>query len=702
MKRSFNLFRDISIKGRLMGVSFLILLALALLGWALWHGYTFQRESTRAAVDIEHLSGEFNKLVRLLNEYVITEGSGSSEEQLRLARQSFDESFALTIEGIADIGLAERFKVETASAREEFFTGLEVMLSYDEVTAEDDEAMLIFGRMLAGSEKILAAISATSEEITTVLTARSDKLLKVVATAGVFVPLLVFLLLFSLQRSIARPVKKLAQLASRAADGDLSQRIELDRGDELGSLADSFNGMTESLNAMISRLSEVTTTLAKEVGGAAATVNESSNNISGVVQSQAEAMIVANSASGAMGESMNEVALGAENLHVYAEQSSSAIMQVTDSISTVAEYTTQYADKASEAAASVQQIIGNVRDTFEGIQSVTASSQEVAATVREVMSTVQDVEEKAQSSAEIANRVSKKAAEEGMVSVRAAVDGMARIESTVETLFATVNGLGERSREIEQVLAVIDDITDQTALLALNAAILAAQAGEHGSAFSVLAGEIKSLAARTSDSTQEIGQMIEAVQTESLDSIRKATEGRRAVKEGAALVGEVERALVEISDDSTQASIQASFIKSAAEEEAQFIRFISESVQAIAEKMNTISYSSHQQDAGSREVLAKMEYIAAQADPIKRAIEEQLKSGDQISDSAKKVSEQAVEIAGLIEAQRKRGEELATSITEIDSSTGEVSIKAEEMDRAVSHLVGRSEELLEELKKFSL
>ena len=94
------------------------------------------------------------------------------------------------------------------------------------------------------------------------------------------------------------------------------------------------------------------------------------------------------------------------------------------------------------------------------------------------------------------------------------MEGMKNIKSSVEKTNDFVKKLGVRSDEIGKILNVIDDITDQTTLLALNAAILAAQAGEHGKGFSVVAEEIKDLAERTAFSTQEIGSLIQSVQEE--------------------------------------------------------------------------------------------------------------------------------------------------------------------------------------------
>ena len=116
--------------------------------------------------------------------------------------------------------------------------------------------------------------------------------------------------------------------------------------------------------------------------------------------------------------------------------------------------------------------------------------------------------------ARLAEKVSREASERGMTAIREAIKGMQNIRQAVEATADVVNRLGKRSQEIGQILKVIDEVTDQTSLLALNAAILAAQAGEHGKGFAVVADEIKDLADRTAASTQEITGLISAVREE--------------------------------------------------------------------------------------------------------------------------------------------------------------------------------------------
>ena len=130
-----------------------------------------------------------------------------------------------------------------------------------------------------------------------------------------------------------------------------------------------------------------------------------------------------------------------------------------------------------------------------------------------------------------------KSAENGQAKVRQTIEGMNEIREATETAEQVIKSLGRRTKEIGAIVDVIDDVADETNLLALNAAIIAAQAGEHGRAFSVVADEIKDLADRVLASTKEIGTLISAVQEESGNAIGAIEKGTRSRGLGCRPVG---------------------------------------------------------------------------------------------------------------------------------------------------------------------
>src|SRR5512135_1629229 len=168
-----------------------------------------------------------------------------------------------------------------------------------------------------------------------------------------------------------------------------------------------------------------------------------------------------------------------------------------------------------------------------------------------------------------------------MRSIEKTIDGMNRMETTARRTADVVNRLGGRAESIGSILTVIEDITDQTSLLALNAAILAAQAGEHGKGMSVVATEIRELANRTAASTQEISKLIVAVQEDSREAVAVMGKGVQLTTEGTRLAREAGDALQKILERAGQAREMSHAISRAAAEQTVGMRQVSEAVDRI-------------------------------------------------------------------------------------------------------------------------
>ena len=152
-------------------------------------------------------------------------------------------------------------------------------------------------------------------------------------------------------------------------------------------------------------------------------------------------------------------------------------------------------------------------------------------------------------------------AEEGRTAVTASVEAMDTIAGRVDQIAARALGLGEKSQEIGRILVVIDDLAEQTNLLALNAAIEAARAGEHGRGFAVVASEVRKLAERAQESTGQIQAIVAEIQAETNATIIASEEGSKEVRTGTELARGVVEALERISgmvDETTTAAKEIS------------------------------------------------------------------------------------------------------------------------------------------------
>jgi methyl-accepting chemotaxis protein len=170
---------------------------------------------------------------------------------------------------------------------------------------------------------------------------------------------------------------------------------------------------------------------------------------------------------------------------------------------------------------------------------------------------------------------------------------MNRIAQQVKSSAATVAGLGERSDQIGAIIGTIEDIADQTNLLALNAAIEAARAGEQGRGFAVVADEVRALAERTTRATREIGEMIKSIQSETREAVGAMEEGVREVENGTREAAKSGDSLQEILQQISEVTMQVNQIATAAEEQTATTGEITNNIMQITDVVQDTSKGAH-------------------------------------------------------------------------------------------------------------
>jgi methyl-accepting chemotaxis protein len=253
----------------------------------------------------------------------------------------------------------------------------------------------------------------------------------------------------------------------------------------------------------------------------------------------------------------------------------------------------QISDTSGQVAAAATQLQSTAEQIATGAEEVAAQTGTVATAGHEMAATSADIAQNCQMAAEGAQRASQ-TAQNGAEVVEKTVRVMGQIAEKVQESAKTVESLGARSDQIGAIIGTIEDIADQTNLLALNAAIEAARAGEQGRGFAVVADEVRALAERTTRATREIGEMIKAIQHETKGAVAAMEQGVHQVESGTMEAAKSGQALHDILQQVNDVAMQVNQIATAAEEQTATTSEISSNMQQITEVVQQTSRGAHE------------------------------------------------------------------------------------------------------------
>jgi methyl-accepting chemotaxis protein len=507
------------------------------------------------------------------------------------------------------------------------------------------------------------------------------------------------LVVYLLFREIAlKPIESLHVALSRVASGDLSHTMDVTTKDEIGDLGRAANKMSQDLKGLMESVYQTATqtgTSSEQIATGSHSVQEGAIATSQATEEtlvSVQEMVVLNKG----------VAENAGEMSQSATDASSSASEMASSIEEVSRNAGVLAAAVEDTASSVEEMIASIKQVSENTDALSASAEETSSSITEMSSTIKEVEQRAVESTSLAEQVSRDASERGMTAAKEAIEGMQNIKATVEASATVVNRLGKRSHEIGQVLKVIDEVTDQTGLLALNAAILAAQAGEHGKGFTVVAEEIKDLAERTAASTQEIAGLIATVREETAESVQAMDKGLKAVESGVALVNVTSEVLEQVTNSSKQSADMARAIEKTTAEQARGVAQITETSLSITDQLEQIAGALQEQRKGSERIVKASERMREITRQVRTATQEQTTGSRQIANALEAMTGQATRVARSTEEQSLGAQQVSEAISRIQKITEETVNVSTEMDKAVQMLKQKAEVLQGELGHFKV
>jgi len=505
------------------------------------------------------------------------------------------------------------------------------------------------------------------------------------------------LVYFMVRRMIAAPTAAAEAVATSIAAGDLTQSVRVSTVDEIGNLGLGLNRMIISLKEMVGSVRESSgklETVSGEVAGVAANIGVAS-------RVQSESVEEAGSSVNEMHFSLKEIAGNVEDLYETSEQTSSAVIETAASIDEVARLMTDLSSSIEETSTAITQMSAAVRQIAGNVETLSTAAEETAASTSMISASVREVEARAKQSTGLADAVTADARDLGMRSIDKTIEGMRRIEDESRRSADVINRLGGRAESIGGILTVIEDITDQTGLLALNAAILAAQAGEHGKGFAVVAAQIRELANRTAASTQEIGALITSVQEDSREAVEVMRNGVLMAEAGTRLAQEAGDALRKIVDRADQSREMNRSISNAAAEQATAMGQVNEAVDRINEMAHQIARATTEQRAGSEQIMRAAEKMRDITRFVRTATAEQVKASKNITVTVENMGAKVGLMNRAASEVRTGSDLIVKAIERIKSTAQENAALAARLNSAVDVLTAQSGVLKREIDRFT-
>jgi methyl-accepting chemotaxis protein len=430
-------------------------------------------------------------------------------------------------------------------------------------------------------------------------------------------------------RSLATPMVDIASVATALSIGDVQQQITIDRQDEIGAVADAFRqmiGYQQEMAAAAERIAEgdltADVTPLSEVdalGNAFARMLVSLRNLIGQVQDGA-----------------GEVAGASSQINAAADQTAQASQQVANTIQQVAQGTAEQTNSITQATSQVEQMAQAIDGIAKGAQEQARAVERASASVTQMTSAIDRVAGSAQASAAASQQAAGRA-EQGADTVNRTVEAMATIKDTVADVGQKVLQMQQHSAQIGAIVETIDDIAEQTNLLALNAAIEAARAGEQGRGFAVVADEVRKLAERSGQATKEIAQLIQTVQQGIEESVAAMDASLKQVEAGSSLAGEAGDALAEILTAARQVNDQIAEIASVTQE-------MSAASSELVGAMDSVSAVVEENTAAAEESAAASGEISAAMESVVSVSEENSAAAEEVSAMTEEMSAQAEEM----------------------------------------------------------
>ncbi len=384
-----------------------------------------------------------------------------------------------------------------------------------------------------------------------------------------------------IRRGISTPMREMIQAYQNASKGNYRLRSTVTSRDEMGELAGTVNQLLDNVASLIQTRKERDKLQASIVK----LLEDVSSVADGNLTVQAE---VTSDITGAIADAFN---FTITQLRTLVENVQKTTQEVTVSASELQQASGRLAELSVKQAAQISDTMSTVGEIANSIERVSADGQESSRVARQ----------------SLAN------ARSGTELVAGMIRGMNRIRERVQETGRRTKRLGERSQEIGEIVQLIDDIADRTSILALNASIQAASAGEAGRGFTVVSEEIQRLAERSAEATKRIAVLVKTIQSETNETVVSMEDATREVVEGSGLADKAGNALQEIQSVAQHLAELVESISVASEQQA-------ERSSTLAKSIGEISVVTNQNALGASESAEEIGVLVGRAERLRQSV----------------------------------------------------------------------------------
>lgn len=495
---------------------------------------------------------------------------------------------------------------------------------------------------------------------------------------------------------VAKRVELMEESLEKVTHGDLTVRIDDNNNDEITKIAEGINFLIGQLRSSFVRIAELSNASSRTTGALVSSFNESIAAMAQQHQSTEEISAAIDNAA----QSHSLITRNTQQLHTFSEQNTVALQQSVSISKDIADRIDQLSDGMKAAQVAVDAINRAAAQASTLAEQATTEARRGAASAGDVRNSVSMITGVITESAEQTDRTTRVISEKGIIAVSETRTSMENIHALTESLTGSMLQLAVGSKDIASIVSVIDDIAKRTRLLSLNSSIIAAQAGEHGKSFEVVANEMKQLADLTANHTMEIGGILGSIQQGISSAVDQTRNASKLVENGSLVVAHAGQALEEILEASQNSASMVRRVMEAASVQQDGLEKILSSLDHLEQLNTDVSRAMTDEQGNINSFADTIGLLCESMEVASSSTQEQGATMQQVLGNLLAANYQISQIASEIEANQHENLVIADSVQTVIEVTATTVDTIKGASSRLTEAFSGIDQLRQEMEKF--